>query len=70
VTVALSLDTAGLRMRIADNGAGFDPAPASTGIGIVGMRERVAAFDGRIDIDTAIGAGTSIAISIPFGAGV
>jgi two-component system sensor histidine kinase UhpB len=70
VTVALSLDAAGLRMRIADNGAGFDPALASAGIGIVGMRERVAAFDGRIDVDTAIGAGTRIAISIPIGAGV
>jgi signal transduction histidine kinase len=30
----------------------------------------VAAFDGRIDVDTAIGAGTRIAISIPIGAGV
>jgi two-component system sensor histidine kinase UhpB len=70
VTVALSLDGEGLRMRIADNGAGFDPALASTGIGIVGMRERAAVFDGRIDIDTAIGAGTRIGIVIPFGAGV
>jgi two-component system sensor histidine kinase UhpB len=70
VTVALSLDATGLRMRIADNGAGFDPALASTGIGIVGMRERAAAFDGRIDIDTGIGAGTRISISMPFGTGV
>ena len=65
VTVVLSLDGAGLRMEIADNGSGYDAALASPGIGIVGMRERVAAFDGRIDISTAIGAGTHIAIFIP-----
>lgn len=65
VTVALALDGEGLRMEIADNGNGYDAALASPGIGIVGMRERVAAFDGRIDISTALGAGTRIAIFIP-----
>ncbi len=65
VTVSLSLNGTGLRMEIADNGSGYDAALASPGIGIVGMRERVAAFDGRIDISTAIGAGTRIAIFIP-----
>jgi len=65
VTVALTLDAAGLRMEIADNGSGYDAALASAGIGIVGMRERVAAFEGRIDIATALGAGTRIAILLP-----
>jgi two-component system sensor histidine kinase UhpB len=64
-SVALSLDQAGLHMRIADNGAGFDPALASQGIGIVGMRERVYAFNGQIDIDTGLAAGTRITISMP-----
>jgi two-component system sensor histidine kinase UhpB len=64
-SVTLSLDEAGLNMLIADNGAGFDPALASQGIGIVGMRERVYAFNGRIEIDTGLAAGTRIAISMP-----
>jgi two-component system sensor histidine kinase UhpB len=65
VAVVLSLDGQGLRMRVEDNGIGFDAALASTGIGIVGMRERVSAFGGRIDIDTGIAAGTRIAIFMP-----
>jgi len=64
-TVALSLDAQGLRMEIADNGNGFDAAQASPGIGLVGMRERVAAFDGRIEVATAVGAGTRIVIFLP-----
>jgi two-component system sensor histidine kinase UhpB len=64
-SVGLTLDEAGLHLHIADNGGGFDPALASTGIGIVGMRERVYAFNGRIDIDTGIAAGTRIAILVP-----
>ncbi|MFS2003919.1 ATP-binding protein [Duganella sp. CT11-25] len=64
-SVSLTLDEAGLHMHIADNGSGFDPALASSGIGIVGMRERVYAFNGDIEIDTGIAAGTRIAILMP-----
>lgn len=65
VTVSLSMAHDGLRMRVADNGSGFDPALASAGIGIVGMRERVYAFNGTIDIDTGIAAGTRVAVHMP-----
>jgi two-component system sensor histidine kinase UhpB len=63
-SVSLSFDRGELRMRIADNGAGFDPAQASAGIGLIGMRERVAAFDGQIVIDTGLAAGTRLNITI------
>jgi two-component system sensor histidine kinase UhpB len=65
VSVQLSLRPGRLHIAIADNGAGFDPAAASNGIGIVGMRERVYAFNGRIEIDTGLAAGTRIAITLP-----
>lgn len=64
-SVTLALGGGALRIGIADNGAGFDPAQASNGIGIVGMRERVYTFNGKIDIDTGIAAGTRIAIELP-----
>jgi two-component system sensor histidine kinase UhpB len=67
-SVTLALDAAGLRIVIADNGAGFDAASTGDGIGIVGMRERVYAFNGSIAIATAIGDGTRIAIFLPAGA--
>ncbi|MFA9217301.1 MAG: sensor histidine kinase [Sphingomonadaceae bacterium] len=65
VAVQLALDDAGLHLRIEDNGIGFDAALASSGIGLVGMRERVYAFNGRIDIDTGLTAGTRIHILLP-----
>ncbi|EEF21884.1 conserved hypothetical protein [Ricinus communis] len=52
-------------MQISDNGAGFDPSQASAGIGLVGMRERVYAANGRITIDTGLTAGTRINIAMP-----
>ncbi|MGV7209283.1 sensor histidine kinase [Oxalobacteraceae bacterium A2-2] len=64
--VTLAVEQGGLRMEIVDDGAGFDPALASAGIGLVGMRERVAAYDGEIAIASALRAGTRIAIFLPF----
>jgi two-component system sensor histidine kinase UhpB len=63
--VALSMEDGELRMQISDNGSGFDPAQASPGIGLVGMRERVYALNGRIGVDTGLAAGTRINIAMP-----
>lgn len=63
-SVSLSLEAGELRMRITDNGVGFDAALASAGIGLVGMRERVYALNGQISIDTGLAAGTRITITI------
>jgi two-component system sensor histidine kinase UhpB len=66
-SVALSLneDEKALHIRVADNGAGFDPDAMNAGIGIIGMRERVHPFDGKLDIDAKVGDGTVITIRLP-----
>jgi two-component system sensor histidine kinase UhpB len=64
-TVTLSLEDGQLHMQIADNGKGFDPAQLCSGIGLVGMRERVYAVGGSIAIDTGLAAGTHINIAMP-----
>jgi two-component system sensor histidine kinase UhpB len=64
-TVELTLEQGELRMQISDNGAGFEPDQTSSGIGLVGMRERVYAVNGRITIDTGLTAGTRINIAMP-----
>lgn len=64
-TVSLSMEQGELHMQIADNGVGFDSAQASAGIGLVGMRERVYAANGRIVIETGLAAGTRINIAMP-----
>jgi len=64
-SVQLTLEHGELRMQINDNGAGFEPNQTSSGIGLVGMRERVYAVNGRITIDTGLKAGTRINIAMP-----
>ena len=64
VSVALAMRPDSLQMEVADNGRGFDPGQASNGIGIVGMRERVYAFNGSIRIDSSVGGGTRVLIRL------
>jgi two-component system sensor histidine kinase UhpB len=65
--VRLVLDEAAqtLRIVVADDGNGFDPASASEGIGIIGMRERVYAVHGVMDVRSSVGGGTVVAITLP-----
>src|SRR5215212_7390518 len=51
---------------IEDDGKGFDPArEGSDGLGLVGMRERLALVGGTLRIEAAAGAGTTIAAEVP-----
>ncbi|MDQ1136004.1 signal transduction histidine kinase [Microbacterium sp. SORGH_AS 1204] len=60
-----------VRLEIADDGDGFDPrsaAVAASGtdsFGLRAMRERVDQLDGRLDVVSAPGAGTTIAVTLP-----
>lgn len=54
-----------LRLELKDNGIGFDATVPVTGMGLMGMRERVLALDGTIQIDSTNQHGTSIVIRIP-----
>jgi two-component sensor histidine kinase len=60
-----------ISIEIEDDGEGFDPSslppPAARerGLGLLGMRERVELFGGSIEIDSAPGRGTRIAVVAP-----
>jgi two-component system sensor histidine kinase UhpB len=54
-----------LHIEIADDGAGFISGSTSSGIGIIGMRERVYALGGSIEFGSGPGQGTLIAIELP-----
>jgi signal transduction histidine kinase len=50
---------------IEDDGQGFDPATIqSDRLGLAGMRERAELHDGRLTIETARGAGTTLAVEV------
>jgi signal transduction histidine kinase len=68
--VAVSLTrTDHLRLAIADNGCGFEPArrPAQpdAGFGLLSMSERAEALGGRLGVHSAPGCGTTIEVVLP-----
>jgi signal transduction histidine kinase len=51
---------------IEDDGVGFDPRVArKEGIGLIGMRERLALLDGRLEVESRKGAGTTVVAEVP-----
>ncbi len=56
-----------LRFEVRDDGSGFDPDAAFDGTGLQNLRDRLDAFDGRLEIVSAPGRGTVIAGAVPVG---
>lgn len=54
-----------LQIEVEDNGSGFDPRAVPTGLGLVGLRERVAGLKGRLDIESRLGGGTILRMTLP-----
>ena len=55
-----------LRVGIQDFGVGFDPAQVKkTRYGLAGMRERARLFGGATEIESALGKGTRIVVTLP-----
>jgi signal transduction histidine kinase len=61
----------GIRLRVSDEGAGFDLASAhgNGGLGLVSMRERLHLVGGEIAIDSRPAGGTRIDVRVPAPAG-
>ena len=52
-------------IRIEDNGIGFEPGGARRGLGLIGIRERVANLRGVVRVDSAPGKGTRLTVELP-----
>jgi signal transduction histidine kinase len=50
---------------IEDDGRGFEDGKGEGGLGLVGMRERVALVNGRFRIESAANAGTTLLVEVP-----
>jgi len=67
VNVALSEDEAALALCVEDNGRGIKETEVQSprSLGFLGLRERVLAFGGTIDVKGDEGKGTTVCVSIP-----
>jgi signal transduction histidine kinase len=54
-----------LRLRVSDQGRGFDPGERADGFGLVGMRERVTLAGGTLELRSSPGEGTTIVAVLP-----
>ncbi len=66
VAVLLSHSDDAVRLVVQDDGGGFDPNMARDGgVGLLGMRERVALVGGRLTVESTAGAGTMLTVEVP-----
>lgn len=68
VWVTLAADEKAIRVAVEDDGKGFASAPGESGlagVGLAGMRERLAAVSGRLRLEARPGGGARLAAEIP-----
>ena len=65
VEVTLEKKGQTLWARVTDDGCGFDPSASLGGVGLSGMRERVEALGGQLEVTSTKGQGTSVEVRLP-----
>ncbi|MEU7579883.1 sensor histidine kinase [Streptomyces sp. NPDC041068] len=69
VTVTVHLTERAAHLVVGDDGLGFATDGATTGLGLLGMRERVHLVGGSVHIDSGPDAGTRLTVTVPRGTG-
>jgi two-component system sensor histidine kinase UhpB len=68
VDVVLRSDPESVELLVKDDGVGIAAAPPdqrSSGLGVVGMKERARAVGGELLLESAQGRGTSVRVRLP-----
>jgi signal transduction histidine kinase len=65
--IRVEADASGRAFRLAVRDDGAGGADPDHGSGLVGLRDRVEAIGGRLEIDSPPGGGTSLRVTIPVG---
>jgi len=66
VSVVVTRKGDGVVAVIEDDGRGFEPdAGHDDGLGLLGMRERIALVDGRLSVESSPEQGTTVAVEVP-----
>jgi signal transduction histidine kinase len=66
ISIVVTSSASGVRCVVEDDGVGFDPTAVREGaLGLLGMRERVGLLDGRLEIESSPGGGTTLLVELP-----
>ena len=65
VEVIVDADTESARVVVSDNGVGFDPTLAVTGMGLANLRARAERLGGDVHVRSAKGSGTIVEVRLP-----
>jgi two-component system sensor histidine kinase DegS len=65
INTQIALDENQIKIAVSDNGKGFNPDEVSTGLGLKLIRDRIEILGGFYDIDTAVGQGCRVSLTIP-----
>lgn len=65
VWIAISSDVSAIRVTVEDDGSGICGNPSSDGLGLRGMRERISALSGSLEVGARPGGGTRLTADIP-----
>jgi two-component system sensor histidine kinase TtrS len=58
-----------VRLLVRDDGTGFDPTARGSGLGLIGMRERVEGLNGWFRVASKPGGGSTVSIDLPLSVG-
>jgi signal transduction histidine kinase len=64
-SIVLTRSAVAVTAVIEDDGRGIDPGRDDAGLGLTGMRERLALLDGRLQLESTLGNGTTIVAEVP-----
>ncbi|MEX0816188.1 MAG: GAF domain-containing protein [Gaiellales bacterium] len=65
VSIVLTPKDGAVSAVIEDDGRGLKPGENGSGLGLIGMRERVALVDGRLQIESPEEGGTTLVVEVP-----
>lgn len=63
--VNLQIDSHSVRLSVIDDGSGFDSQQVTKGVGLQFVKNRIEELEGNLQLDTSIGKGCKIVITLP-----
>jgi signal transduction histidine kinase len=65
VSIVLTRRDSSVSAVIEDDGRGFTAGSDGDGLGLLGMRERIALVGGRLEVESSPGSGTTLSVEVP-----